>query len=163
MEEVVPIFLLDQPQRTRRVRDRRVAAALAVQKVFEALSERNISSEEWAKRHHKIPGKLADHAFDVVVGNGKALFAAQGLSFEVDDSAGLRKDVDATAWAIDDVKKRNRSLPLAVLALPPRKESEIFVSAERIFKGLGAAVVPEDQMGQWARKEAKRIPLRLLR
>lgn len=159
LDEISSIFLLDLPKRIKHTRSRREAAALAVQKVFEVLKERNIDSE-MLKRHNKISGHLADHIFDVVVGNGTPFFAAQGLSFEGTDSANLQRDVDATAWAVDDVRRENRQLPLAVLALPPRNESKAFDRAEKIFKGLDADLVLEAQMGAWATRNANAIPKR---
>jgi len=157
VSEVSPIFLRTPRQHPRRARDRRFVAALAYHRISAAVKQvLDRSTAELVKRHFPIRGRFDEHQFDVVVANGRPLFAAQGLSFELPDSVTLRKDVDATAWAVDDVRKRKLDLPLAVLALPPKKETKLYARATQIFEGLDAAVLTESDVDKWATRVAKK-------
>jgi len=122
------------------------------------LQERGPLSEGLIKKQHSIRGKFDEHQFDVVVANGRPFFAAQGLSFERSFSRAIQKDVDATAWAIDDVRKIQRTLPVAVLALPPADSSKYFDRARKTFQGLKAEMVLEDRMDAWVKRALKTVP-----
>jgi hypothetical protein len=67
--------------------------------------------------------------------------------------------VDATKWAVDDVRKRDKKLLLAIFVLPPSADSSGFTRAQNVFRGLGAHVATtEQQFGRWAEREARSIP-----
>jgi hypothetical protein len=166
--ELANRFLSEPSRKTRGFRDRNAAAWLAVQGVRAALSQRlGISVAQVLKPRHGLQGQLDTHRFDVVVGDGIPYFAAQGLSFEVPDTKALNTAIDVTAWAVDDVKRRDRTLPLGILALPPRttrgelyaRALEMYSRAARIFNGLGAAVLQEDQVEGWAAPIVDKLPL----
>ena len=112
------------------------------------------------KRKYSVEGKLDDHTFDVVVSKNRPYFAAQGLSFELTNLTMLQKDVDATAWAIDDVKNNDPGFPIAILALPPVVDQVgLFKRAKKLFKGLDTDVLESDaQMGKWVGSLARKIP-----
>ncbi len=163
VEELAPIFLRERGPTRRRSRDRRAAAALAVRSISTGLEKRRVGlSDQFLKKNHTVQGKVDTHTFDVVLTNGKPFLAAQGLSFEVLESRTLLREVEATAWVIDDVRHSHPRLPLAVLALPPRKKTheDIFDRARRIFADLRASVVMEDQADAWAKKIARKVPVR---
>src|SRR5712664_3430633 len=157
--EVSSIYLPGLPHRQRRSRTRLTAARLALNSVSQVLlQERGPLSEGLIKKQHSIRGKFDEHQFDVVVANGRPFFAAQGLSFERSFSRAIQKDVDATAWAIDDVRKIQRTLPVAVLASPPADSSKYFDRARKTFQGLKAEMVLEDRMDAWVKRALKTVP-----
>lgn len=157
VEEVAPIFLRKPQRRGRRPRNRRFAAMFAVQTISAAVRQvTQRSPQEFVHRNQLLRGKLDEHQFDVVVSNGGPLFAAQGLSFELPDTATLSRELEATAWAIDDVRKGKPKLPLGVVALPPRGKSILFKRATKIFAGLGADLMTDRDLDKWAKQVAKK-------
>ncbi|HKX03423.1 MAG TPA: DUF3037 domain-containing protein [Methylomirabilota bacterium] len=159
VDEVAPIFLRGSRRRIKTWRDRRAAAALVASSIRSSVTRLvKAKSYELVKRNHPIKGKLGRHPFDVVVANGKPLFAAQGLSFQIGDTRLLDLETNATAFAITDVRMALPHFPLAVLTLPPAKKSPLFSQAQRVFHGLSAEVVEsEDEMTRWAARVAKRL------
>lgn len=160
LHEVTSIYLLES-QRRHRARDRRTAAALAAQTVSSVLTDwRGPDAADLVKKQASIHGKIEKHIFDVVVQNGHPFFAAQGLSFEKSTTVDVQKDVDATAWAIDDIRKSSslRALPVAVLALPPSGPSPAYASAKKIFRALDAEMTSENGMEAWVKRTMKVLP-----
>jgi hypothetical protein len=157
IDEVAPRFLNERVVR-RGFRDRRVAASLARTSVREALRE--TLGNDWQKVYKTnavLKGSLDEHQFDVAATNGKPFFAAHGISFEVPPSRELRKEIDATAWAVDDVRKEHPNLPLALVALPPRTQSKLFASAQRVFNGLRVDVLVGGEVSEWASVRASLV------
>jgi hypothetical protein len=160
LHEVTSIYL-PEPRHRPRARDRRTAAMLAVKSVTRVLFHlRGPDSSDLIKKQRSISGRIEKHIFDVVVENGRPYFAAQGLSFERSLIVDVQRDVDATAWAIDDIRESaaTRDLPVAVLALPPSGRSRPYVSAKRIFRALDVQMISETGMGNWVKKTMKVLP-----
>jgi hypothetical protein len=160
LKEIAPTFLKDEPVVRRRSRGRRSAASIAKGFLFEALSNevQRSTAIELLKMNEEIEGKLDSHNFDLVLANGKTYCGVQALSFEVLGDS-LRREIDATAWALDDVKKADKHLQLGVFVIPPAK-SEMkaeFAHASKLFKNLGADVLTESAMPGWAKKRAKLV------
>lgn len=65
-------------------------------------------------KNGQLTGLVETHRLDVIIGNGKPLAAVQALSFEGGDTWALQRDVDSTAWLIEDVKRRHKILPIGV-------------------------------------------------
>ena len=105
-----------------------------------------------------IPGPNGDHEFDVGAGNGRPYFAARALSFEGGREGSLLRQIESTAWAIEDVKKAEEDLPLAVVVLPPKEDhAGVFGQAVRAFQKLQADVIEESQVTEWAASMAKLV------
>lgn len=158
IEEVSSIYLPELPHPSQKGRSRHVAAMLAWHSVSQVLiDERGPDVSELIRKQYGVRGKFDEHLFDVVVANGRPFLAAQGLSFEKSFTRTVQKDVDATAWAIDDVRKLHRSLPMAVLALAPASSAPV-QKAKKLFQALNADMVSEIQIDQWVRRKMKAIP-----
>jgi len=71
----------------------------------------------------------------------------------------LQREVDATLWAMDDVRKLRPKLPLAVLVIPPGTTNSTFTHAARMFRDLNVEVVPDDRATSWAKKVIKKVTL----
>jgi hypothetical protein len=156
LREVSATFLRDTTPTTRS-RGRRSAISLGVQSVSAALRSKGIAPEDLVKRRKSLPGRIEDHVFDLVVGNGKPIFAAEGLSFETADSEAIKGEIAALAWAVDDVKKMDRNFPLSVIALPPKRENAALRRAQSLFEKLHASLVLEDDVQKWAELMVQRV------
>jgi Protein of unknown function (DUF3037) len=160
IREISSIYLPALPHHSQKGRTRRTAALLALHRVTQVLiDERGPQASDLIKREHGIQGKIDAHVFDVVVANGRPLLAAQGLSFEKSFTRTVQKDVDATAWAIDDVRKAHRHLPVAILALSHEESYPPVERARKIFRALEADMVSEKQMDRWAKQKIKTLPV----
>lgn len=145
-------------------RDRDEARAVVRRAVRSAL----VKLTEESKADHLMRGRASlegehdTHQFDMVVANGRPYFAAQALSFEVPNFAQLKKSVDAIAWNLDDVLRLHPNIPLAVVALLPKqsdpqfgKNFDLLHRARRIYEGIGASLVDEEQAVTWASLSAQ--------
>lgn len=142
---------LRRPGGKRAFRDRRAAASLVRTRIEAALKERRIDSwKALLKKNYVLKGNLDEHKFDVAAGNGQLVFAAHGLSFEGPVTREQEREIAETAWAVDDVRARLPKVPLSVVALPPKTASKTFDRARHVFGGLGAQVVTEDEVDDWA-------------
>jgi hypothetical protein len=151
-------FLRETFAPQKKSRDRRAAVALGVRVIQNKLADRALDAEAAVTRNVKLMGKLDSHSFGFTVGDGGLYSAVQGLSFEGHEHREIRKEIDATAWAIDDVMKVSRKpeTQFGVIALGS-KQSKTFERAARIFKGLGAIVIAEQEVDSWAVSLASRI------
>jgi len=116
---------------------------------------------------YELKGKHLAYGFDVTVGNGRPFYAAQGISFEVPDTRHLDKEITSTAWLIEDVKRETPDLPLGVSVLPPkatlaarngRDPDRLYDDATRLLNGLGARVLTESDLPDWAAEMADKLP-----
>ena len=157
LADVAPTFLRELPaRRRRRARTRTVAARIAADLLFRAVQKKLPDRvKDLIDKNGELSGHLESHRVDVVLSNGKPLAAVQALSFEGGDSSALQKEVDATAWLVEDVKRKHRMLPVAVFLLPPKGASKSYAGARRLFPQLKSDLVPEDEMEQWAKRQAR--------
>lgn len=160
LTEVSARFLRVPARAGRSYRDRSQAASFAVRHIREVLTERSIDlAHKYLKRHYDIIGKVDEHQFDVGVANGRVLFAAHGLSFEVQDTKELEREFESVVWAFDDVKNRDPGMELAVVAFPPKGPSKVYDRAQRVFSRLNVPVLIEEEVDMWAREKARAIPV----
>lgn len=104
-----------------------------------------------------IAGALTTHEFDVGIANGTPLLAIEALSFE-GTGHHMKREVDATAWSLDDVGKTLPRLDLAVVALPPKTaRSTTYDEARKVFEGLHAEVVEEDEVDDWSKSKVEEL------
>jgi Protein of unknown function (DUF3037) len=154
LEQTSRRFLRERVPATRG-RDRRAAASLASRHLLEAVRGQGARKPElYVKRNLKVDGSLEDHHLDVALKNGKLRLGVLGLSFEARSPADVLKEISATAWTIDDVRNAIK-IPMAVIALLPKSRSKSYDRAERVFTGLGATLVPEDEISDWAKDAAR--------
>lgn len=143
-----------------RARDKRAAISLGLHQLRNAVEKRfGEVPESLVQRLVLLPGKHEHHTFDIVVRNGHLVVAAQALSFEGRDASDISKDVDAIAWSIDDVKKKQPKAPAAVLVLPPKTRSKYFDRLDRLSQSLDFSLVKEIGFTHWAQKIADKVDL----
>ncbi len=92
-------------------------------------------------------------------GNGSDAAAIQRLSFEGDSGAALGKQIEAMAYELRDVHDLNAGLPLSVIALPLHTRSKGLERAHKVFKGVGANLVLEREVSDWAEDTARLLSL----
>lgn len=157
LEFITEKFLRDPPKKQRN-RGRRTAAKLTAGAVRTALEERLGSrGAQMLRRNYMVHGRHDDHSFDIAVVNGGPDLLAHAVSFEIKQTKSLDRLVDATLWAIDDVKTRDPEFPVGMAALPPREENNIFEHAREVVTGLGADFVVEDELPNWADQQVERL------
>jgi Protein of unknown function (DUF3037) len=158
LTDVASQFLREQVRQKPRFRDRPAAAKLAATKLRYALQARlGEQAKAMLKRNIRIPGALDEHLFDVTVMNGDIRLAAHALSFEGPHTPALEREVKASAWAVDDIRKRRGDLELAVVALPPRTRSKAYDQAAHVIRELGATFVAEQEADAWANLMAELV------
>jgi hypothetical protein len=164
LDDLVKNFLLD-PEKKQKLRDRAMAAKIAVSKVKAVLSQR--LGEEQAKRYVKkdisLKGIHQQHKFDVAVANGRPYLAAHGLSFEVHAPGSIQ---GAVAWMIGEVKELQPQLPLVILTLPPIQGSfeykKLLANYENMtstYQDLGAQVINENQVEKFLSEQIEALHL----
>jgi hypothetical protein len=136
------------------VRDRRSAIALGIWRLRSALKPLGKRARGLVQREYAVRGKFDSHTFDIAIEYKRPLLVADALSFEVGNEADLNRDIDAVAWAVDDVRKNDKTLPLSVLAVGLGSHADAEKRTRRILKGLGARLISEQQIGSWARDAA---------
>lgn len=153
VRDLAPVFLPARPVRKSRGRTRRSAISLALKAARNAVTQASpLKGIELVKPRYIAEGALDSHRFDVALANGSLLGAVNALSFEAELTSTVAKDVDATAWAFDDLHKADPNAHVGVFLLPP-KTSETrkeFGRAVKIFEGLGAEVFDgQEKMTNW--------------
>jgi Protein of unknown function (DUF3037) len=109
------------------------------------------------KRDFPITGAITDHPFSLAIANGQPLIAAEVFSFVGSSERNQEKDVMATAFAFEDVQRQHRDLDLAALVLVGDETPPAFKEATKVFAGLGARMVPKDEIDEWADEIAGKI------
>lgn len=131
-------------------RDRREARKI----VRDAL--RAVLPAEAVQKRPIVPGTVETHKFDAGVKNGKLLHAVTTLSFDIKTERVLAGEVDAGAWSIADVRDGNPSLPISVVTIG-RSQAKQLNRAKDIYAKLGATIVKEDELGDWAKEVSDEV------
>jgi hypothetical protein len=100
-----------------------------------------------------VDGYRVSHDVDLAVQNGRVLLVAQAVSFARSTSQSIQRDVDATAWILEDLGSSATPPHLAVLVAPPTHGNKSAYDAGlKLFRELKAEVVPQNTIGSWADK-----------
>jgi Protein of unknown function (DUF3037) len=157
VEDVARRFLRQTIAPAKRGRDRRAAAGAASRSLVAALRvEGSRKPERYLRRNEVVQGSLDAHEFDVALANGSPKLGVLAMSFELRSPNELSREVGANAWTIDDVTNA-LDLEIAVVALPPRSQSKTYDHAVNLFESLGADVVPEPEIDDWASDVAHEV------
>lgn len=137
---------------------RRTAASAVYVAVTSALQRRyGQPGAGLVKRGFELRGKLDSHPYDVAIVNGATYGAALGMSFASGSSATIRREIDALAFAVEDVRSIQSNVPIAV-AYVADGDRENVRRASRIFRALNATFLPHDRVTSWAQSAAKGVP-----
>jgi hypothetical protein len=141
--------------RTRRphaYRDRREARRRVSRALLARLSRETVKEKPTAK------GRFEDHRFDYGLGNGQILHLVSTFSFEVPDrdKDTLQIEVDACAWAVSDLRAEQVRIPITVVTIG-ETQRRLLDRAEEMYESLGARLVREPQIDDWARGVSSEI------
>jgi hypothetical protein len=153
-------YLVDRATAERGYRSKADVVKIVRKRIREKLVERlgAVGRAFLREKNYPLPGLHMPYEFDACVGNGHPIFAAQGLSFEVPETRRLDKDISATAWLIEDVKRITPDFPIGVVALRPKTPNGMYESAIRTFKELSAEIVAEEDLSSWATRMVDSVP-----
>lgn len=96
-----------------------------------------------------VTGKVEDHDFDYGIWNGKPLHLVEAFSFDVEDREDLKTNLDATAWAIEDLKRGKNPIPVTLISMGSR-QAKLLRTAKGIAKELKVDLVAENELAPWA-------------
>ena len=141
-------------------RTRSTAVSLAVRALRNAVSDR-ISEEVSLTSvvlRPIVTGALEKHMIDAALKNGELISGFHALSFETSEPSRLQKDVEATAWIVEDIRKTNDALRLSVFALPPTEITErAYTRATHLFQAMKVPLISEADLPRWAAKQADQL------
>lgn len=163
LPELVSLYLKDIQKPRSKITTRKAGAAAAFNAAsFAVLAKFGSEGQDLVKRNQIVPGKIEGHECDVALVNGKLYGAALGFSFQVADSAHLKTEVDAIAFAIEDMRAANPSLPIAVSYVPPTSRTSSFDRAKNVLTSVGAEFIDYKNVSAWANRAADKIPMSAL-
>lgn len=160
LDSIYGDYVREPAKATRRARSRRTAAKFVADTLQQVLrSQGGPCAEQLVQRNKPVQGAVEPHRYDVVVDTDGVHFGAQALSFEGADEVQLTQDVRLTAWDISDVRVRLPDLQLAVVALPPNRDSGAYKLAHKVASEHKATLVVEEEFRQWAHERSRQWPL----
>ncbi|MCC3411702.1 MULTISPECIES: DUF3037 domain-containing protein [unclassified Microcoleus] len=154
LEDIASNFLVDLNSQKPHRRDRQDAARLTTSK-FRNVFQKYVKNDakELLKTSYSVQGSRDSHKFDAVVANGQPYLAAHGVSFEVKIPEHLQKSL---FWMITDVKQCQPNFPIAIMALPPKKDADNYQESQQnyqqatsTYSELGAKVLQEEDVESW--------------
>ena len=150
-------FLIDPPLAQRMHRSRRDVVNETASVLKKAIRQRiGGRASLLVNKNRSIEGTHGPHTFDIYVGNGRPIVAAQGLSFELPEEAAER-DYEAVAWTIQDTKDHAGATPQLSVVMtnsPRQQESALYRQATKTLRSLGAELISESQVMRWAERIA---------
>lgn len=154
LEDIASNFLVNLNSQKPHLRDRQAAARLTAAKFRKVFQEHvKNDAKQLLKTSYSVQGSHANHKFDAVVAKGRPCMAAQGISFEVKIPEHLQNSL---SWMIADVKHYQPDIPIAIVALPPKKDANRYQESQQIYQQatstylkLGAEVLAEDDVEDW--------------
>lgn len=106
-----------------------------------------------------VEGELASYDFQVGIVNAKPRLVAEAFSFADGHPTSQAKEIQATAWAFNDIlKKTGKASPRLSVIVDNRDESLLdYKQAKHFFESLNVEIVPDDQIDEWADETVKAI------
>jgi len=154
-------FLMNEAKHKSNVRDRQKAAQVTTSTIKDVFNDYFGQTDKKWKDYlkHTLQGQKGKQEFDVVVANGTPYLAAHGLSFEVQVQQNL---LESLYWRVDDIKKEMPDFPIAVIALPPKQDSNnrlehsrlenLYEKMTEVLRGMHTPVLNESEVEPWARQ-----------
>lgn len=158
LTELYGRLVADPAPRRGRARDRRWVNRRVRERLRGALADHlpGVDPDEHIQRNVDVAGQVASHRFDFELVNGRPLQLVRTVSFEGADDQALRNEVDAIAWAIEDVHRAHDELPCAVVSIG---SSALAERASRACAAYGAELVREGEMDAWLATAAAHLVL----
>lgn len=133
---------------------KRRAVKIAVESLTGRITQRfqttKVAARKLIRLDYEAAGRLEQHEFDLALVNGELKLAAVALSFARENKSQLKRDLDAAAFVLEDMRKLNKRLSLAVLGYRTDSVSEDVRRAEILFANWGVEVITENKVDEWA-------------
>jgi hypothetical protein len=156
LEDIAPTFLGDTDAVelaeeaevvTRFVHHKRKVVRATVNTLKEAIGRRG-KHGLMVKTQYPISANVRTRVFDIVIGNGVPKHAVQCFNFYVADPRKILEQVDATAFAVEDVRRKS-PLGVSVIASAPTDDTAM-LQAKNTFSAVGVPVVLADDIAGWS-------------
>jgi hypothetical protein len=149
-----------------RRRTRSTAISLTVRALRSAVAHRlsKPDIQNYIMIRPDVPGQLENHILDVGLKNGKLISGVHALSFESQDAIHLEREVESTAYVLNDVMKATSPIEVSVFALPPTVTTEgAFKRAEKLFRAMKVPLIEEGSLEKWAAQQAEELAIHVER
>ncbi|MDX2052566.1 MAG: DUF3037 domain-containing protein [Polyangiaceae bacterium] len=157
LDDVAPTFLVepDEPEKPARSAPHATDKRRLVGSLKDAL--KGAVAEKIDKSQHVIvstrspvSADMRARLFDVVVSNGVARCAAQCFNFAVSDPWRVLEHVDASAFAMQDVRKKLPNLLLAMVVSAASNKDDAHEIARKAAKEVNAEFILDSEVDAWA-------------
>ncbi len=158
VKDIAKIFLKVRTP-IRHTHRKEVAVKTAISVLEEVLIQKGrIQPDRYIRKDASLKGRIDQHSFDIVVRNGSLISALNTLSFSNSSENDLTRDIDATAWKVDDVRREHKGLSVCVLGIHTNEgNTQALNRAKKIFRSLKVSLVEQPQLKRWASNNI-RIP-----
>ena len=165
--EITTMFLLQENvEKISRRPGKRQAVKLAVDYITSQLTQKYKTSKSEARKLIKLDyqaeGKLESHELDFALVNGILRTGAVAITFNQDSKSQLRRDIDAVAFAMEDMRKKDKKTPFYVLGYSLGADPEDDTRASSLFNSLKIRVVTEKNIPNWSKQVVKDLPGNML-
>lgn len=106
-----------------------------------------------------VEGELASYDFQVGIVNARPRLVAEAFSFADGQHANLAREIRATAWAFNDIRRHSgQGTPRLSVLVDKRDESLAeFTQARHFFESLNVEMIDDNQIEDWADDVVKEI------
>lgn len=157
LKEMAAHFLPTPRVPASKPRDRRAARVVAWKALGGAFQARGLHKlSEYIKNRHPILGNVKEHEFDFVIANGRVRDGVFAFSFEGGVNSRVVTEIEAAAFAIDDVRHRLADVHISALVLEPEVQTPELDMVNRIIMSKGASLVRESEADAWAEDVSSR-------
>lgn len=166
VEEVATVYLPKFERKPPRRLGKRRAVKIAIDELTRQLTMKFHAPRSKARRlirtDHVATGKLEQHELDVAIVNGILKTGAFALSFASTNRQQLKRDMDALAFGVEDVRRANKGVPLYVLGYTEDTDSEEVRRAQVLFRQLNSTFIPDSKIPAWSKSVVGKLPQDLL-
>lgn len=165
-------FLREPARRERVFRDRQYAARYVASTVRRSVSDRvgPTLAKAFVHSDYPIGGRIVPNfRVDLVIANSHIYLASQTLSFESYNMPELDRQVRDAIYTLRDVRELVSDVEIDLVALPPKPDSRNVRKAEDRFRELprmceeiGARLIIEDEVPDWAKQIADLVETRIV-
>jgi len=124
------------------------------------LDQYRTDSKKLVHRYYTINGRSSEHVFDLAIANGIPYVATFTIPMDILQSRlkQINKEIDASAFAIEDVQRNQSNIKTAVITSSSNPENVAFRRAMKIFKDLNSPLVKNEEISAWMTKTISQIP-----
>lgn len=165
--DITSMFLLSEDvEIINRRPGKRSAVKLAVDSITSQLRLRFKTSKSEARKLIRLDypavGKLESHDLDLAIVNGVLRTGAVAINFNQENKSQLRRDIDATAFALEDMRKINKRTPFFVIGFSQVDDQSEMSRAIALFNNWKISIVTENKIPIWSEQLVRDLPNNML-